>query len=245
MGLRLFLIQVHNIRCRPAPKPTKIIITMKRIPPETITADDGIILNTGKEGFLLHLEKDIYAFRPCQFERITFAFESQLLTRYLMALRLPFVEVEIIHLVSESYSDTLALPFELRLHLQNGKIAVLDSKERHYILQPFPPDDEEPPTVAVTDTWDLPNRSPFDLMSMSEEAIAALTGNFGLMSPERALNTLWDAFLVARRNDSRHNLHVELYVESRVGDFSAVEHLCGRIAFYLHGEVPMPYRILF
>lgn len=229
----------------PLKQTTKHTFNMKRIPPETITADDGIIRNTGKEGFLLHIEKDIYAYRPCHFERITFAFESQLLTRYLMALRLPVGEVEIVHLVSESYSYKLGLPFEVRMHLSNGKIAVLDSEDRHYVLEPFPSDDEEPTAVPATDVWELPNRTPFSKMSLSSEAIDELAGSFGLFSPEHALNTLWDAFVVAAENDRHHSLHVELTVQSALGKFSAVEHLCGRVAFYLPDEVPMPYRLLF
>lgn len=216
---------------------------MKKIPPHFIVADEGIILNSGKEGCLLHIEQDIYAFRPGYIDRVTFAFESKILTRFLMALRTPIAAVEIITLVTENYSDLLSSQFEIRMHLQYGRIAVLDSNDRHYILQPFPPDDEEPQTVAVTEVWNLPNRTPFTKMSLSSEAIDKVAESFGCLAPEHAVNTLWDAFVAAAQKDRHHNLHMELSVQSALGEFSAVEHLCGHVAFYRPDEVPMPYQL--
>jgi hypothetical protein len=78
-------------------------------------------------------------------------------------------------------------------------------------------------------------------MTVSNRAVDLLDAHCLRMDQSEALQTLWRDIETKIQN-AYHDIHVALNVASSVGDFSVVEHLCGRIAIYLPDEVPKHFR---
>ncbi|PXA04636.1 hypothetical protein DDZ13_05540 [Coraliomargarita sinensis] len=217
---------------------------MKKIPTTLINHDEGVITFSGKHGTLYSFEDDIYAFEPREFEQITFAFQGSLLSRFLVSLRTGVDDLEIVTIIPEAVSNTTSIPFEIRIHLSSGTIAILGSDDSVYATRPVPSEPHGPPNKPATEIWNVSKTDPFARMSATENAVSRIADNFGTLSPDHTLMILWDAFQEASKT-GYHKLHTELPITSAVGKYSAVEHLCGRVVFYSPDEVPMPYSLQF
>ena len=106
----------------------------------------------------------------------------------------------------------------------------------------YPAKDENPEMNEVRGVWNLPNRAPFTLMTISCCAVHAIDPHCLMMGPSVALEALWRDFETSSQK-ACHDVHTALKVTSYVGDFCVVEHLCGRVAIYLPDEVPKPFQV--
>lgn len=101
---------------------------------------------------------------------------------------------------------------------------------------------EDPQIHEVVSIWKLPNRAPFDRMTVSNRAVELLSAHCQGKDPAEVLQSLWSDIETKIQKESR-DVHVALDMAASVGDLTVVEHLCGRIAIYLPDEVPQKFRM--
>ncbi|PXA03875.1 hypothetical protein DDZ13_09550 [Coraliomargarita sinensis] len=217
---------------------------MKKLDPNLINMQQkaiGVVHNS--HGTLYYFEEG-FAYLPKGMTRPTFAFESEFCENLLDSIKRELLDVQILTIVREEMSEEIETDFEIRFVLRTGVIFMVTSGNDAYRMHPLVDEPNEDPKLSIaSDVWGIAHDPPYDQMIISDDAIDRICENFGEMEPSRALRHLWSDIQSAIENSPYHDVHIELSVESSTGFFSIVEHLCGRVAIYLPGEVPQRFRV--